>query len=475
MRQYSWKFWIGFWVIAAIFLTGWFFFWQWNNKGLEGLDPLVGVLPIDQATKTDVQTLSKIADAVLVKDGRERVYLILLQNNTELRPGGGYIGSFAILKVRDGAVTEFAVHDTNIFDGREPTDIPPPYPMHETLNITSWQMRDSNWSPDFPTNALKAEEMYHLGNGGEQFDAIIGVTTETLVSILRLTGDITLPDYGNKTFSADTVVGDLEYQVEQQWWKDGQGLGERKQAIRALGDGILARVKGFGLGEKQALFQTMLVDLHQKDIQVYFKDEAIQNEVVASGWSGRIDTSWTGDSLLVIDANLSALNTDRVMDRHIDYTVDMTGSDAVATLAITYRNNGTVKDWRTTDYQSYVRAYVPDGSWLVTALASDGDKSRQGSGVGSNPTDLMNGAVTYGSELGRKYFGVLVHVPLGSERTVTFTYKLPPTLQKSYYDLLVDKQAGVDTATVDVHILRVGGAREDKSFALKQTLTLGGN
>ena len=286
MRQYSWKFWILFWVVAGVFLTGWFFFWQWKRQGLEGLNPLVSVLPVDQTTKTDMQTLTKVADAVMQKDGRERVYLLLLQNSTELRPGGGYIGSFAILKIRDGVVTDFAVHDTNLFDAREPNTLEPPYPMRETLKVGSWQMRDSNWSPDFPTNALKAEEMYHLGQGEEQFDAVIGVTTNTLVSVLRLTGDITLPEY-NKTFTADTVVDDLEYQVEQQWWKDGQGIGERKQAIRALGDAILARVKTLGLGDKKILFETVLADLHQKDIQVFFKDATIQDEISAAGWSAR--------------------------------------------------------------------------------------------------------------------------------------------------------------------------------------------
>ena len=448
MRQYSWKFWILFWVVAGVFLTGWFFFWQWKRQGLEGLNPLVSVLPVDQTTKTDMQTLTKVADAVMQKDGRERVYLLLLQNSTELRPGGGYIGSFAILKIRDGVVTDFAVHDTNLFDAREPNTLEPPYPMRETLKVGSWQMRASNWSPDFPTTALKAEEMYHLGQGEEQFDAVIGVTTNTLVSVLRLTGDITLPEY-NKTFTADTVVDDLEYQVEQQWWKDGQGIGERKQAIRALGDAILARVKTLGLGDKKILFETVLADLHQKDIQVFFKDATIQDEISAAGWSGHLDTSWKEDFVSVVDANLNAYKTDRVMERHIDYTVDMTGDAPQATLLITYKNTATTKDWRTTDYQSYVRVYVPDGSWL----------------------GAVDGAVTkpvYGSELGKKYFGVLVQVPLSSERTVKFTYTLPKTIANGYYDLKVDKQAGVNATTVDAHLIHAGGVREDRSFVLTQ-------
>ena len=429
-------------------LTGWFFFLQWKNKGYEGLNPLVNVLPVDQETKTDMQVLTRVADAMLAKDGRERVYLVLLQNNTELRPGGGYIGSFAILKMRDGHVTDFAVHDTNIFDGREPQTIEPPYPMRETLRIQGWQMRDSNWSPDFPTNALKAEEMYHLGDGGEQFDGIFGVTTNLLTSVLQLTGPIT-PEGYDKTFTAETAVDDLEYQVEQQWWKDGESLGMRKQVIRALGDAILAKVKASHFKEQQAFFEAFLANLHRKDIQVYFKDETLQNEIDKAGWSGRVDTSWPDDYLSVIDANLSARKTDRLMDRQIEYTVDMTGNNIVATVAITYKNNGTQKDWRTSDYQSFVRVYAPEGSWL----------------------ESVDGGVTqpvFGNELGKKSFGVLVQVPLGSEKTVTFKYTLPKTVTKEYYDLKVDKQAGVNNTTASIHILRSGGVRDDREIILTQ-------
>ena len=226
-------------------------------------------------------------------------------------------------------------------------------------------------------------------------------------------------------------------------------IGQRKQVVRALGDGILAKVKTFSLKEKQTLFETLLGDLHQKDIQILFKDEALQNEIVTAGWSGRVDTTWSEDFVSVVDANLSALKTDRVMERHIDYTVDLTGADIRAVLAITYKNTATVKDWRTSNYQSFVRVFVPENSWL----------------------ESVTGGVTqpaFGSEAGRRSFGVLVQVPLGSEKTVTFTYKLPKTIQKEYYDLKLDKQAGVNGTTASIHLLRPGGLLEDKTVTLTE-------
>ena len=142
--------------------------------------------------------------------------------------------------------------------------------------------------------------------------------------------------------------------------------------------------------------------------------------------------------------------------RQLDYTVDMTSTNLTAVLAITYKNNGAQKDWRTSDYQSFVRVYVPDGSWLSS----------------------VDGAVTqpvFGTELGKKYFGALIHVPLGTEKTITFKYTLPKTMVKEFYDLKFDKQAGVNGATVSVHLLRAGGVMEDKNFTLTQPWVLSEN
>jgi len=109
---------------------------------------------------------------------------VLFQNNFELRPGGGFIGSFGILKVKGGKVTKFEVHDTGNFDGRIPDTVAPPYPMKETLNIPSWKLRDSNWEPDFETNAKQAIEFYKMGQGEENFDGVVAITANVLTSFL---------------------------------------------------------------------------------------------------------------------------------------------------------------------------------------------------------------------------------------------------------------------------------------------------
>ena len=448
MKERSSTFWFAFVTLSLIFLAGWFVFWQVRTGGWDSLKRLLGWLPVTQETKTDLDTVISLANSLLDTDGEEKVFLILFQNNLELRPGGGFIGSFGILKVRDGHITHFMVHDTGNFDGRIPDAVAPPYPMKETLKIPSWKLRDSNYSPDFSENAKWAVDFYHMGKGEEQFDGVIGVTANVLTSFLRVTGPVELEGYPG-TYGADNAILDLEYQVEQGYLKQNIDFGERKSVMGILGLEILKRVKELSLPKKYELFQVMLDDLRRKDVQLSFKDQNLQDDVVAAHWDGRLDADWKNDYLLLVDANLNSFKSDYFVKRSYQYTIDLSKETPEATLSVTYKHTAPKKDWFTKDYQSYLRVYVPSGSYLV---------------------DVTNAATkpVFGEFLNKKYFGTLIQVPLGSEKTVTFHYTLPKDIERTWYDLKVEKQPGLNDVPVSTTVIGTDGTKMEKSFTLNQ-------
>jgi len=114
----------------------------------------------------------------------EKTYLLLFQNNLELRPSGGYIGNFGIIKVENGNPTVFELHDTNIFDGFGTIKTEPPRPLYDHLKIDNWQMRDGNWSPDFKISAEQVEYFYRLQGGHENFDGIIAINATPIEPIV---------------------------------------------------------------------------------------------------------------------------------------------------------------------------------------------------------------------------------------------------------------------------------------------------
>lgn len=427
------QYWTRFAVFSGIFLIGWFVFWEVRHQGWIRLAHFASILPISQERRSDVEALAFIANQLMHTNGETRTFLILFQNNLELRPGGGFIGSFGILKIKDGNVIEFSAHDTSNFDGRIPDTVTPPYPMEQLLRIGSWKLRDSNFSPDFPTNARQAVYFYQMGNGEERFDGVIGITTEVLSSLLRITGPVK-PEGFPGTYTSDNAAIDLEYQVEQGYQHQNIKAGDRKSILKTLGDLILVKIKELPLDKKYELFNIMLGSLHSKAIQVYFVDEYLQGVVIHAGWDGSVDTKWNDDFFMLTDANLGALKSDYHMRRRIEYTVDLSKEIPEATLKMIYTHTGAARDWYTKDYITYLRAYLPEGSFVTSVTNGD--------------------TPTYGNELGKKYVGTIVGVPLASEKTVTFTYTLPKTIDTSeWYDLQVGKQAGVTGSPMNVTII----------------------
>lgn len=432
-KKYSLRFWIVFWSVSTFFLFGWYFFLELKRDGFDMISRTADFLPIPEELKGDIDAVISLADTLMVKDNEERTYLLLFQNHWELRPGGGFIGSFGVLKVKNGFVQDISVHDTANFDGRIPSIITPPYPMADTLGIDSWKLRDSNYSPDFPTNAKNALMFYEMGEGEEIFDGVVAITTNVLLSALEITGPVEIPGFPGK-YGTENAIELLQYQVEKGYVDQGIKKGDRKVMLNDLAKAVLSQLGDLDISKKIQLARTSLDDLYSKDIQLYFKDEHLNDIVRSRSWGGSMDTTWKNDYLFVIDANLGALKTDRVVEREVSYVLDFTQERPKAVLTLSYTNNAKTKDWKTSDYQSYVRVYVPDGSWLES-------------------TEGVTNEVKYGNEFGKKYFGTLIHIPLHTTKTFVFKYDLPTFLDGEFYDLKIQKQAGLKDIPYRIEII----------------------
>ncbi len=431
----SWKFWIVFWSLATMILVGWFMFLKYKNSGWIGianfLSPVLKIAPIDNKQKDELQSVFKIA-SILSKKEDTQTFLILFQNNLELRPGGGFIGSFGILKIKKGQVIEIDVHDTNIFDDRIATGIIPPYPMPETLSIKDWEMRDSNWSPDFPENAKKAIELYKLEGGGEDFNGVIALSTELLSSFLESVGPVTIDGFPGE-YNSENAIEKLEYQVEKGYWEQKIEKGQRKYIMKYLAKEILSKVEKMSLSEKKDLLLKLEEHFDQKDIMINFFDDKMQKEITDLNWDGEVIANFSDDYLMFIDANLAAYKTDLKMIRSFKYQVDFSGAKPIAKLDLTYTNTAKVKDWMTNNYQSYLRIYTPQESWLL-----DSDSPRQ---------------IKFGEEFNKKYFGTLIQVPLGATRTFHFEYSLPERITFENYNLMIQKQSGVSEVEGEIKLI----------------------
>lgn len=418
-------------------------------NSLNFLSKVSKLFPLQPDTKAEIDAINQISQVLLQKDGVLRTYLILLQNNYELRPGGGFLGQYAIVKIKDGAVVSTFVEDANLLDQRIVAKITPPYPLTRKLGLKRWKFRDSNFSPDFPTNVDKTEYFYRLAGGYQKFNGVVAVNAFVFDHLLDITGPIQLPGYGDTFSSADGSLK-LEERVERAYLADdisAEAKQARKNIMKNLATvmaGKLATVenipKVFGLG---------LEELREKNVMLNFTDENLQTIVKNVKWDGSVDTTWDGDYLMLVDANMGALKTDYYVKRSLDYTVDFTGEKPMAHLIYTYANTATHGDWRTSDYHTYLRVYVPSGSTLVNRKL-----------VSYPLTD---------EAFNKTFFGVFVDTLINGQTPGEITYELPATITPDNYKLMIQKQSGVGTIPVKITVKTKDG-EETQTADLKKDL-----
>lgn len=428
-------------VVGILILAlGGVFFYAKNNKtefaagGLSLFQKVSSFLPLSPDTKKEIEVVDKLVSELTKKDGVTRTYMVMLQNNYELRPGGGFLGQYAVVKVKDGAVLSQTFEDANLLDQRINAKVTPPYPLTRKMQIKKWKFRDSNFSPDFPTNVEKAEYFYRMAGGHEKFDGVVAVNTNVFNHVLELTGPITPSGY-NTTFNAEDGALKLEEVVEKNYLGEDVAAAakqNRKAIMKTLTAELIGKLTS--LNNIPRVAELGLEELRNKNVMISFKDPNLQGLVESVNWAGKVNQDWKGDYLMFVDANLGALKTDYYVKRRIDYTVDFTGEKPFATAVYIYNNTAPYGDWRTSDYHTYVRAYVPLGSLY---------KER-----------FMINAVASGEDLGRTFMGGYVDAEINQgDVTTTLKYELPDTIKADNYSLMIQKQSGVGTLPVHIKII----------------------
>ncbi len=384
--------------------------------------PVKEQLPFLEDTVAKLIPATQIIPAI-VGFPEPKTYLFLLQNNSELRPTGGFIGTYGILKVNAGEIVSFSTQDVYTLDRpvRNTLFVEPPAPLRRYNATTQWFFRDSNWSPDFPTAAAKALEFYRLERGPERnIDGVIAVTPTFISSLLRLSGQITVDGI---TFTPDNLVDRL------------QPLASRKELIGEMSKILLNRILALPQRRWQELVRTLVVALEEKHMLLYAQEHELEQKILAQHWGGELQ-ALKGDGLMVVDANLASLKTDTVVNRSLTYDLEVTSQAATATLMISYTNSGAFTK-TTTRYRTYVRIYVPRGSSLISSTGAMANDKLHGG---------RSGTIDVSEELGRTVFGGFISIEPGETQHLNFTYALPADLhrrlQTNDYTLTVQKQPG---------------------------------
>jgi hypothetical protein len=418
------------------------------------LAPLVVDLQSTVALLHGVTQLGDQLPALLGLDGHAKTYLILVQNNHELRATGGFLSSIGVVSLEGGRIGRVDFEDSYAVGGDAAPFTVAPEPFQRYMHIDRLLLRDINWSPDLPTTARVAAALY-AETTGVVVDGVITLDLQAAELLVGALEPLTAPGVDVavtqanflelvKTLWADPVerVGALEDEPGD-WWT------QRKDFIPLIATAALARLEQ-GEAAPARLLAALGRALETRAMQIWVADTATHQIVAALGWDGGLHPVVGQDFLALVDSNFGYNKADAVISRALHYTVEWPGDQAVATARITYRHwlalpdpeclplpryGAVYDDMIARCYFNFMRLYVPAGSELLSIAGIETDSLFQALGEGNT-----------------QIFGGYVVVPPGTEKTITVTYRLPPTVVRQGYGLVIQRQAGTLPLTFEANL-----------------------
>lgn len=420
----------------------WKQFWSWYNQGqsILTLDPISGQSiafqtldysaserPYANISASDLLSLTRYA-----LDEKAKYFLVFLANSDELRPAGGFFGSFAVIRVQSGVIGIEAFDD--IYNLDNPAMDRGFQPAADQLWQENFQadlqfVRDRNWSVDGPTGLSEAAALFrqewaiaYPDRSLPQFDGVAVITPNMIKPLMELAGPIEIE---GAVFTPEQFDSILQYKVQQEFWRVGKSEKQRKDIVGDLGRALAERLKNLGPTSYLQLSQILQAGLERKDMYVSVTQPEIQNILTQQGWTAAItqipesEDNKVNDYLAVFDANAKAQKTDAVMDKRLEYSVRpiiQAGQRKLqAQVILTYTHTSKVYSWRISPYRSVTRVLVPSGSSLISAQVVSSDLNQ-------------NLSIAQQEISGKTAFILPVQVDKDSSRQYILTYDLPVTL-----------------------------------------------
>ena len=366
-----------------------------------------------------------------------RHYLILFENNSEIRATGGFIGSYALLEVYQGQISKIDVKNIFDADGQLIVNIIPPKPIQKISS--GWSTHDANWFFDFPTSAKKISWFFEK-TGGPTTDGIIAITPQVIENLLSLLGPVNLPDE-NLTIDQNNFISEIQYKVEKDY---DPYLNKPKQILSKFATQLIKKITKTPQKDWPKMLQILKQSLVSKDLLLWMRDPKEESFIAQQKWGGKIAKT-SGDYLAVVNSNINGYKTDRFIKEEINLDTEInTDKTVIHHLTITRKHLGGHEkyEWYNKVNADYIRVYLPKGSKLLSGSGNTPEenfvpplnyqkaKFKTDPLVQSIETTLRHDPKTgldIFEESGKTVIGGWLYTSPGEETVFQLTYQIPST------------------------------------------------
>lgn len=315
-----------------------------------------------------------------------RKYLVIFQNDGELRPSGGFWTAYSTLTVKNGKVTPGNASNIYDLDDKIASRVPAPRLIKSYhIGVPYLNLRDSNLSPDFPTDAQIFLTQYTKAMGSkDKFDAVIAIDTNILVDMVKVLGKL---DTRVGTFTSEpdkrcngcpSIIYDLE-------WIAGRPRNyiekNRKDFMNPLMSSLLANSMGSEKTKVAPLIEAALKNINEKHILIYFPDPEMQKIGNLANITGKIvDVEKNIDYFHLNDTNFASAKSNIFITQKIKHDITIKDGVAEHKISVTYDNPAPASNCNlekgdlclnAAQYRDLFRFYIPIGSKLIKMTGSE--------------------------------------------------------------------------------------------------------
>jgi Protein of unknown function (DUF4012) len=361
----------------------------------------------------------------------DKTYLIILQDNAEIRSTGGLMTVLGVLTVHNGNIASMEYRYWNLEQGEGIVAIDGPESFTKFFGVNAAVISDSNVQYDFASFAPKMRSDFYNVTG-KSVDGIVALDLTAVEAVMNVTGAITTAD---GVITSRNVADRLHYYSGTAGNASGADKASLTGLLSTLTHDLVQQIRGASVPQMLALVSTVRSLEAEKHVLLYPSEGFLFRN------AGGAPETHSGDFVSTVDITLGTAKADFDVNRAIDYRVELLADgSAVANLTISYDNRNF---W---DYDVFSTTLVPPGAELIAAHngtnAFKGPQVTDGEGLTAISSRMIVAADTNGS--------------------VTYSYKIPNVVQSSgtgnRYDLTIVKQAGIVRYVLSVSVQLPVGA-----------------
>lgn len=315
------------------------------NEGARQLSQLKEVISKVQSIGESYTTFFPIDQKV--------TYAVILQDNTELRPSGGYIDAIVLITLEEGKLTNMELISSQAADANLKGEVASPADFKSIVGETKWFLRDSNWEVDHPS-AAKQMAWFLQKELDRQIDVVISANSTTLMDWLEITGPVKIGsrEVNSKNFSSE-YISHLQTQTQTESF------------IYLVTEKLIDRVKTAKPNQLKKLSEQALASLISRQTLIYPITMSAQS-LESVGWSGgvgpagcRSQLNCVREYVYPIDTNIAANKTDYFVTKTAKLDLEIRKEAVIRKYEFNYQNRSTQTVWPSGDYKNYFRLLLP--------------------------------------------------------------------------------------------------------------------